>query len=113
MKIVGAEGLTSAEVQQEVADGARFILYGYCISLLVVTFKRSSNIYFVRAGESTFARGLPFTLISLVAGWWGIPWGPIYTVQTIAQNLQGGRDVTSQVLAPARSTNSIAPKPGT
>jgi len=25
-----------------------------------------------------------------VLGWWGIPWGPIYTVQVLLNNLRGG-----------------------
>jgi hypothetical protein len=29
-----------------------------------------------------------------VAGWWGIPWGPIYTVQSLWVNLRGRHDVT-------------------
>jgi hypothetical protein len=32
-------------------------------------------------------------------GWWGFPWGFIYTPQVIAKNLQGGVDVTANVLA--------------
>jgi len=42
---------------------------------------------------------LGFTLLSLVLGWWGIPWGPIYTVQSLWVNAQGGRDVTREVAA--------------
>ena len=40
-----------------------------------------------------------FTAISLLVGWWGIPWGPIYTVQTMVMNLKGGKDVTREVIA--------------
>jgi hypothetical protein len=47
------------------------------------------------------AKGLPFSLISLVAGWWGIPWGPIWTLTTLATNLSGGKDVTREILAAA------------
>ena len=45
------------------------------------------------------AKGLPYTLISLLAGWWGIPWGPIWTVMTVVQNFAGGKDLTPAVLA--------------
>ena len=34
--------------------------------------------------------GLPYSFITLLVGWWGIPWGPIYTVQAITQNVKGG-----------------------
>jgi hypothetical protein len=97
--IAGAQGKSIADLQQAVAAGGRFVVFQYCISVLVLSFKRSSAIMFVPAGESTFVKGLPYSVISLVAGWWGIPWGPIWTVTTIAQNLGGGRDVTAPILA--------------
>jgi hypothetical protein len=32
-------------------------------------------------------------------GWWGIPWGPIFTVPALVTNLRGGIDVTESMLA--------------
>ncbi len=29
-------------------------------------------------------------LVSGLFGWWGIPWGPVYTLQTIGKNSAGG-----------------------
>jgi hypothetical protein len=29
-----------------------------------------------------------------VAGWWGIPFGPVFTIQSLWRNLNGGIDVT-------------------
>ena len=37
-----------------------------------------------------------FTLLTLVLGWWGIPWGPIYTIGSIYTNFNGGKDVVSE-----------------
>lgn len=99
MKIIGVEGLDEQQLASELQQGARFVIYEYCISLLVVTFKRPSNIYFVRSGESAITKGLGFSLVSLVLGWWGIPWGPIYTVGSFMTNFGGGRDVTHEVAA--------------
>src|SRR5262245_48744995 len=103
LRVVGAEGHTPETLRDEVARGARFVIYSYSISLLVVSFKRSSNIYLVRAGESRVLKSLPFTLISLLFGWWGIPWGIVYTFQSLATNLGGGTDITDALMA------SIAP----
>jgi hypothetical protein len=98
-KIIGLEEIKSdGELQQELQQGGRFVLYQYCISLLVITFKRSSNIYFIRHEENAVVKGLPFTLLSLVLGWWGIPWGPIYTIQSIWVNFGGGKDVTNEMM---------------
>ncbi len=94
-KIIGMEGIQSgSHLQQEIASGAKFVIYQYCISVLIMTFKRPSGIYFVRAEESRVMKGLGFTLLSLVLGWWGIPWGPIYTIQSLWVNFHGGKDVT-------------------
>jgi hypothetical protein len=101
-KIVGIEGVTPQQIASEVQQGARFVLYHYCISVILLTFRRSSNIYFVRARENTISRGLGFSLISLLLGWWGIPWGPIYTVGSLITNFNGGKDVTQAVLASFR-----------
>lgn len=97
-KVKNMGDLTLEQLNHEVENGAKFITFQYCISLLVITFKRSSDIYFVRPGESFFGVGLGFTLLSLIMGWWGIPWGPIYTIGAIFTNLSGGKDITREVL---------------
>jgi hypothetical protein len=93
------EDLTAEILQSELQRGGRFVIYQYCISILVMTFKRPSGVYFIRGGQSGFNRGLGFSAISLFCGWWGIPWGPIWTVTTLVNNLGGGKDVTPNVLA--------------
>lgn len=98
MEIKGIEGLSVGEVHDQVRQGARFVVYSYCVSVLVMTFKRNTDIHFVRAGESAVVGGLPYTFLSLLLGWWGIPWGFIYTPMALVQNLGGGKDVTAEVM---------------
>lgn len=93
-RIVGIDHLTNAEINAAVEQGARFVVYHYTISIIVMTFRRSSAAHFVPAGSSAVVKGLPYTLLTLVAGWWGIPWGPIYTIGSLAKNLSGGENVT-------------------
>jgi len=93
-KIVGIDHLTNAEINAAVEQGARFVVYQYTISIIVMTFRRSSAVHFVPAGSSAVAKGLPYTILTLLAGWWGIPWGPIYTIGSLAKNLSGGENVT-------------------
>jgi hypothetical protein len=76
------------------AAAGRLVIYEYCISLLVVTLRRTSGIYRLRPGESGRLKGLPYALLSLLLGWWGIPWGVLYTPLVVLTNLSGGRDVT-------------------
>jgi hypothetical protein len=98
MPIAGIEGLSVDALRKEVDAGARFVVFTWVISLLVVTFRRSSDIQFVRAQESAAVKSLPYTLLSAAVGWWGFPWGFIYTPMAIFQNLSGGQDVTAQVM---------------
>jgi hypothetical protein len=114
-KIRGIEGMKHGELDFEIQRGAKFVLFQYCISVVVLTFRRPSDIYFLRQGENAAVKGLPFTLLSLVAGWWGIPWGPIYTIQSVYNNSRGGKDVTQAVVnslrAQAAPAQAVSPIP--
>lgn len=97
IEIKGMEGLSFHEVNREIMQGGKFVTYHYCISVIFMTFRRSSGVFFVKAGDSAVAMGLLYTFISFLFGWWGFPWGPIYTVEAIVKNFGGGTDVTSEI----------------
>jgi hypothetical protein len=95
--IHGIDRLSPEELARELGAGGRFVVYEYCISLIFLTLRRPSGIYFLRPGEWGLVQGLPFILVSLLLGWWGLPWGIIYTPLTLFTNLSGGHDVTEEV----------------
>ncbi len=99
MRIKNMGDLSLDDLQQEVDKGGKLVYYAFTISLIVVSFKRVSGVYLVRAGESGTARVLFFTIVSMLFGWWGIPWGPKHTLESIKTNLHGGMDVTDEVMA--------------
>jgi hypothetical protein len=99
MKIEGIQGMTVDQLNFELQRGAKFVIFQYAISVVIMSFKRPSAIYFIRAGESTVGKSIGFTLITLVGGWWGIPFGPIYSFQALATNFRGGKDLTKEVVA--------------
>jgi hypothetical protein len=99
MKIIGIENMSVDELNNELQRGGKFVIFEYCISIIIMTFKRPTNVYFIRAGEGTAGKSIGFTLASLIVGWWGIPWGPIYTVGSLITNVSGGKDVTDEVVA--------------
>lgn len=101
MKIMGTKGLSAEQINDELQRGGRIVVYRYCVSIVFMTFRRSSGPIFIRAGQSAFLRGLVYTLISLIFGWWGIPWGPVYTIDSIITNCKGGEDA---MFASRRST---------
>jgi hypothetical protein len=109
MKILGIENMSSDQLQFELQRGAKIVCYHCCVSLLVITLRRSSDAYYIPAGESAVSKGLPWTLLTLVMGWWGIPWGPIFTVQSLIVNFKGGKDLTANFSA---AMTRAVPAPG-
>jgi hypothetical protein len=78
----------------------RYVVFYRVVSFL--TASRSEpvqGIYCARCAEKASLKASAFTWI---LGWWGIPWGPLYSVHAIALNLFGGTrppDVNARVLA--------------
>ncbi len=99
MGVKGIENMTLSQLSSELNNGGKFVRYEYCISLLILTMKRSSNIYFIKQGENAFLKGMPYTAVSLLFGWWGIPWGPIYTLSSTFTNICGGKDMTKEIIS--------------
>ena len=107
--IEGAQSLSDSEVLNEIAKGGRLVVYTYAISLLIVTFRRPSQIRLVRAGQSRALAGWPYLLITILFGWWGVPWGPIYSIQALWRNLRGGADSTSLCLVEVNGRIELVP----
>ncbi|HVO31225.1 MAG TPA: hypothetical protein VMV18_10825 [bacterium] len=110
-KIVGIEGLSMAQLQQELSQGGKFVVFSWVVSVLVMTFKRPSAIHYIRPGESAVAKALPYIAISATCGWWGIPFGFIFTPWSIIENLTGGKDVTAQMMSVLAPAGAGAPMP--
>ena len=104
MKITGIEHLTVDDVNHEVARGGRFVYYEFCVSIIVASRKGHSSIYFIKGGHSPFMKGLPFTLLTFLLGWWFIWRGPVWTIAALSTNLRGGNDVTETVLTSINET---------
>jgi hypothetical protein len=109
MNILGIASLTPDQIDAQLATGARFVFYEYCISFVFVTWRRPSSIFLLRPGERGVVRGLPYVIVSLLLGWWGLPWGLVYTTAAIFSNLGGGNDVTPQV---RQFLETVAAQPG-
>lgn len=75
-----------------------------CLSFLFVSFRMPSRFY-IKGYHKTKIIGIAYALISLIFGWWGLPWGPVYTVQSVIKNITGGNrqklhDLLANDLAP-------------
>jgi hypothetical protein len=59
------------------------------ISIILLTTKTPIQGIFCSACATKL--GLRASLVSAIFGWWGFPWGPIYTISSIFTNAGGGR----------------------
>lgn len=96
--------MTPDQIAFELNRGARFVVYRFCFSLLMVTVMDNTGPYLIRANENRVSKGLPWTLLTLVLGWWGIPWGPIRTAQSVWTNFRGGTNVTAEIASALQLT---------
>ena len=99
MKIKNIEGLSALDLQEAVEQGGRFVYFAFTVSFIFVTFRDTSDVYLVRTGDAVIPRGYIFSIVTFLLGWWGIPWGPKYTIEALRTNLKGGKDVTQEVMA--------------
>ncbi|MBC7806880.1 MAG: hypothetical protein H7145_12095 [Akkermansiaceae bacterium] len=105
-EIKGIDGLSVEDLRGEITRGGKLVHFPYCFSVIIMTFRRSSDIYLIRKGEVALAKGWPFALVSLFVGWWGFPWGLIYTPIALFQTLAGGKDVTQEVMGTLQYSNA-------
>lgn len=110
--VAGTEGMSIQQIEDDVLRGGRFRIFRYNFSIIVMSFQRGSGLRYIRAGHGAGAYAWPWTVLSLLVGWWGIPWGIFFTIQTLYTNCMGGMDMTtdllSSIVGPERATGIMA-----
>jgi hypothetical protein len=96
--IPGTETMTIQEIASELTRGARFVAFRFCLSIVFFTVSQWSKPHFITCEQNAADVGWPYTLRSLLLGWWGLPFGPISTLLALYTN-QSGEDVTPQTIA--------------
>jgi hypothetical protein len=99
MEIKNIDGLSLKEIKGLIQQGAKFVIFPYAISIIIMSFKRNSSIYFIRPNENSFKYSYAHFGVNILFGWWGIPWGPIYTIGALFSHITGGKDITQIVLS--------------
>lgn len=94
----GIETFTEEQIIREVDNGARFVAYSYVFSILIMSFKRYREVHLVRPNESIFGKMFGTFLVTLLFGWWGFPWGIIWSIGSLFNNIAGGTDVTDEII---------------
>lgn len=111
MQIIGAGQLSEEEIALKLTEGHRLVSYEYCLSFIVITLKRPTAVYLVAPRESDFGNRALYSSLSFFFGWWGIPWGPIYTIGTIYRNLSGGHDHSKALIDHVLAQSPAGPPP--
>lgn len=99
MEIKNIEGLSVNDIKILIHQGAKFVIFPFAISIIIMSFKRNSSIYFIKPNERTLKYSYGHFGVNILFGWWGIPWGPIYTISSLYSHITGGKDVTQIVLS--------------
>jgi len=99
MEIKNIDGLRVSQIRDMIQQGGKFVVFPYTVSFVLMTLKRSSDIYFIKADENTFKYSYGYVFLNLIVGWWGIPWGPIYTIGSAYHHITGGKDLTQVVMS--------------
>lgn len=83
----------------------RLVRYRYCFSYIIATSTRSSGLYILGSRQALKWR-LMCIFSTLFAGWWGFPWGPVKTVQSIFADTVSGGDLSDTVSGFLKSLTS-------
>ncbi len=97
-QIYGLEELSYDELQMQLRNGSRFVCYSIVISAAIITSRNSTEIYLVRPDRNSPAARWASTFFTFIFGWWGFPYGIIYTPQALVRNCKGGIDRTNEVV---------------
>jgi len=94
----GFSNTTEKEFLAQIQAGKRFVVYHYAMSVVFYSFQHATKIHVVESRGMAVVKGLPWTLLTLLLGWWAIPFGPIYTLISVYWNFSGGTDVSGEIL---------------
>lgn len=89
------EGKSKQRLVGAIQSGYRVVRYPYVVSFIFITLRLQSPPYLVPPNDRSSGPG-KYSLLSMFAGWWGIPFGPIYTLQALASVNNGGKDVSDE-----------------
>ena len=90
-----ARAETSAEVRHYKCEkcgrqdsSLRVSIFLGVLSLLVVTYKKAYA--YILCAKCRIKYSLLFNFEVFFLGWWGFPWGPVYSIEALFENMKGG-----------------------
>ncbi len=98
MDIKGISSITTEDLVKELGSGAKFVIYQYSISIVILSFKQPSDIYSCDRMRAPLGRGSR----SRCSLWWpaggASPLADFHHRRALWNNLRGGKDVTAEVV---------------
>ncbi len=85
------------ELLRVIERGATVVRYPYVISAVVASFSLESRAVLIERPNQRYTKAIPYLLFTLLFGWWGVPWGPIFTAKALWSLIQGGEDITDSI----------------
>src|SRR5690606_4710882 len=89
---LGADGIEYDGAR--IVVGTQLVQYETRVSLLIIEIELLS-------APRLHGRSIVPNLITLLLGWWAVPWGPWHTVRAVLQNTRGGRTLIVEDLLAA------------
>lgn len=109
LNLRGSRPLFAEELRTQLANGARCVRFEYCFSLLFVTVRRQSEVFLTKSWQQRYLWGLRYSVLALLLGPWGVPWGLFWTLWAIWVNTTGGAECTASVLAALETSSTESP----
>jgi hypothetical protein len=97
VSFAGSRVILADELRAKLRNGFRCVRFEYCVSFLIATVRRQSAVYLTASWQERYLRGLGYSLLAVLLGPWGVPWGLIWTPWAVWTNLTGGIDVTGEI----------------
>ncbi|RYM34554.1 hypothetical protein ERX46_04050 [Brumimicrobium glaciale] len=98
IKLANNNSYTYEEVKAAENNGGSFVTYQWIIPLpLFYPVRRLSKVYFIPKDGNQAKYAKKYNIISLIIGWWGLPFGPIFVNRSVRLNNNGGVDVTEDI----------------
>lgn len=83
-------------------------VYEIVMSFLIITVRYPTRPVLVGAPGSRSLRAFAIAT-SLVLGWWGLPWGPIWTVRSVSRNARRTKRISVGELIEGTAQSELAP----
>ena len=86
------------ELLNAIDNGARFVVFQYCISIIAFALVRYSPAILVMNEDELEEKAQSYNTLSKTFGWWSFPYGISETLRSLRINRAGGVDMTEDIL---------------